>query len=82
MWFESLETGFSMATRRSIYRRWFCITCRVSPSSSKWLPQLSGPKASLKVRVLLTMLNWLQTGPKVPLANLGTLRVWTIFLPR
>lgn len=62
--FESVETGFSMATRHSICRRRFCITCRMSPNSSKWLPQLSVPKRSLQVRVLLTMLSWLQIGPR------------------
>lgn len=62
--FESVETGFSMATRQSICRRRFCITCRMRPNSSKWLPQLSVPKRSLQVRVLLMMLSRLQRGPR------------------
>lgn len=77
-----MEASFSMATRHSTCVRWFCIMSRMSQIHQGSPPWPSAPKGSLTIRMTQVTLFWLQMGPKILLANLSTMRFWTISLPK
>ena len=71
-------TGFSMAVRQRICRRWFCITSLIIPNWSKYPPRPCVPKGSLKVILTLAMLSLFQVGPNIMFPNLRLMRFCTI----
>mmetsp|Transcript_25312 Transcript_25312/g.58641 ORF Transcript_25312/g.58641 Transcript_25312/m.58641 type:complete len:200 (-) Transcript_25312:795-1394(-) len=76
------EMGVSMATRASSCSRWFCMTSRIMPYSSKYPPLPCVPMSSLNV--MCTQLTWLrfQSGSKTRFAKRIVMMLCAISFPR
>lgn len=76
-----VEAGFSIAKRERIWSKWFCMTSRIMPNSSKYPPLPKVPKGSLKEINTEAILSLFQVGPNIRLPNLLSDNVIQIIHP-